>query len=169
MLVTISKSFMTREWFLKASLINKKCVGYENKTHFYFISSWRNCGTELTRSAGGYKYTNRIIVSANGVERNFFTFFCMQKSSFKFKGVYSIRRKVGGSGILMQIASSGGRLYPEKKSKILHLQQDRMDISISSQVAKRYAIRIVLNWCVLTETKSIELGNQTKHVLFEKG
>ncbi len=47
MLMTVPKSIMTRRTFEKSSLINERCVGYENRTHFYYVTSWKGCGTKV--------------------------------------------------------------------------------------------------------------------------
>ncbi len=171
MLITIPKSIMSRKAFKESSLSDQRCQGYQNKTHYYFVTSFTACGTKLKHVGSVYNYTNEVIISRDSaIERTMLTFFCVREHAIKVKRAFRIHQRIDKSGVTMQITSKGGRLFPKKKSVYLTHKDERMHVAISAPLVKRYKIRMVPNWCVLMPTKKFNAGADTpSHVIIDQG
>eukprot|EP00112_Aurelia_sp_Birch-Aquarium-sp1_P008678 Seg1962.2 transcript_id=Seg1962.2/GoldUCD/mRNA.D3Y31 product="Venom protein 302" protein_id=Seg1962.2/GoldUCD/D3Y31 len=172
-LVTVPKSIMPRNVFLNASLMDTKCKGFESKRHFYFETSLYGCGTVMKSEKNVHKYFNaiRVTLGSKTTPRNytFYKFFCAFKRSTTATAMYRIRQNIVISGgVRMNFASRGGRLYYKKKGRLVN-KAERLDVSISNSLARKYKIRMVVNQCYLTSRKSTGKQNGWKHVLIQQG
>ena len=171
-LVTVPKSIMPRDIFLNASLLDTKCKGFETSRYFYFETSFYGCGTKMKSEKNVHKFFNSIratqVSKTTPKDFTFYKFFCTFKRSTTATAMYRIRQKIVISGVRMNFASRGGRLYKKGKGRLVN-KAERLDVSISNSLAKKYKIRMVVNQCYLTSRKSIGMQNEGKHVLIQQG
>ena len=176
MKILIPKSTMSKELFLRSSLIDPNCKGYEGKQNFIFATNIHQCGTTfLKQKQGGQTYSNAIETSYREkdmptLKKFFYKFLCTFETKTSVQTFYKVKQKITSSdiaGIRLIFTSSGGRILPKKERFIS--SEKRMDVAISNMIAKKYKLRIVINWCHLSASKSIAKANGKEHFLFKKG
>ena len=173
MQVAIPKSLMSRQLFLNSSLRDPNCRGYETKRNFVFATKIYNCGTAILSQVGGQQsYSNSVQTTADEgkTKRPFVKVSCTFERKLLAQGLYKIKQtKVSGvlTGILFAFTSKGGRLLSSKKKFLA--SEKRIDVSISSYVAKRFRLKLLVNSCHLSVSKWIAWGNKKEHYLIKDG
>ena len=173
MQVAIPKSLMSRQLFLNSSLRDPNCRGYETKRNFVFATKIYNCGTAILSQVGGQQsYSNSVQTTADEgkTKRPFVKVSCTFERKLLAQGLYKIKQtKVSGvlTGILFAFTSKGGRLLSSKKKFLA--SEKRIDVSISSYVAKRFRLKLLVNSCHLSVSKWIAWGNKKEHYLIKNG
>ena len=175
MRILIPKSTMSKEIFSRSSLIDAKCKGYEGNKNFIFSTTVYNCGTLLHKKKDGRQsYSNAIeTTDAYGkikIKREFYRFLCTFEIKTSTSAFFKVKQKITAGvvkGIDLSFASKGGRLLPTKKKFLA--SEKRMDVAISNMIAKKYKLRIAINWCYLSVSKWIAWMNGKERYLFKNG
>ena len=176
MKIMIPKSTMSEDMFLNSSLIDSNCKGYESKKFFIFTTKYHRCGTvSLHQKQGGRSFFNSVETTYREKDTG-----RMKKLSSKFSCSFDVKTSVqtffkvkqkstssGVSGIRLIFTSKGGRILNRKERFVA--SEKRMDVAVSSMIAKKYKLRIAINWCHLSESKSITWTNGKEHYLFKNG
>lgn len=171
MKVVVPKSLMSKEVFLNSSLIDPKCKGYESRRNFLFETNIFKCGTVSLKTQEGRESFSNEVTTLNGETKSlFFKMFCTFEQKSSTGAFYKIKQKKVSSavkGIKLAFTSKGGRLLVRKDRFLA--SEKRLDVSISSLVAKRFNLRVVLNWCYLSVSKWIAWKNGKENYLIRNG
>ena len=176
MKILIPKSTMSKDLFSRSTLIDISCQGFEGKQHYIFTTNIHKCGTMLLKQNKGVQsFSNSVQTTyresdASIVKKLFYKFLCTFESKTSVQTFYKVKQKITSSditGIKLIFASIGGRIL-HKKERFIESEK-RMDVAISNSIAKKYNLRIVIDWCRLSASKSIALTNGKEHYLIRKG
>ena len=176
MKILVPKSTMSEDMFLNSSLIDPNCKGYESKEFFVFATKFHLCGTvSLLQKQGGQGFFNAVETTyreqdTGRIKKLSSRFSCTFDAKTSVQTFFKVKQKSTSSdisGIRLIFTSKGGRILNRKER--FFASEKRLDVAVSSVIAKRYKLRIAINWCYFSESTSIAWANGKEHYLFKNG
>ena len=175
MQVLMPKSLMTRQEFTASSLNDRRCTGFEISQNFVFETSVYGCGTiARIKRKSSFVFSNRIRTNSNGpfgtTGKTLFNFVCTYSRRSAATATYRVRQDIvtsSGKSVGLHFTNRG-RLLKSKKFRITR-NQERMDVSISSLIPKKYNLNIAVNSCYLSSSKEMTRETGTEYFFVKNG